>query len=578
MDIRSLLVGRNITFAAIAVSTNSKISTVSKLAAVSLLITVSALAVQLPAGAQAPSQASLQREYENRFAPKKEKKIKALQQLINDGSVPTSTSHGSHATSGTQNGASYRVRASNKSKSESLKTYSTPLVYIQKPVTYVFQAGQGYGMTSHFGVPGPQDGAFQFDPGAVLLAKDLPSGVVNAAMAEGSFNGLGIRLTDTAAKLALGDFAQTIIDRATSPERWVKTAQVVAQAQQQMIAESTSQVAKQTTQANIKVIGKHLVNIANEEVAGNEGISKVVRSVQLFWKSVYVPMAILLLLTGAVLSSAKVIVQYTFNIAPGEEIMTPLSGPLKALTAIVLIPATQLIVSYSIDIGNSMTEAVQAVTDLQNVQSWLGEQMSQIASGAQTAPMPAMASPESAQAFMANVENKPVQNQTSAMVAGTLSMMVSIATAILLAFQLVFVLYLFLMGPIAAALYAWPWGMSRLFKTVFTNWLNAVINLVLWRFWWCVLLLVMDARITWLRQEGIYEANSPWELFAMICFLVLLSVVPFMSFQFNPGSFVDKLLGELGQGSGVGASPNIGGTATGGALGSSMGSAVGGIA
>lgn len=566
MSICRVLAGRNVILATVAVS------------ALSTFAAVSSLTLQLPANAQAPSQVSIQREYENRFAPKKEKKIKALQQLINDGSVPTSTSHGSHATSGTQNGANYRVKASNKSKSESLKTYATPLVYIQKPVTYVFQAGQGYGMTSHFGVPGPQDGAFQFDPGAVLLAKDLPSGVVNAAMAEGSFNGLGIRLTDTAAKLALGDFAQTIIDRATSPERWVKTAQVVAQAQQQMIAESTAQVAKQTSQANIKVIGKHLVNVANEEVAGNEGISKVVRSVQLFWKSVYLPMAILLLLTGAVLSSAKVIVQYTFNIAPGEEIMTPLSGPLKALTAIVLIPATQLIVSYSIDIGNSMTEAVQAVTDLQNVQSWLGEQMSQIATGAQTAPMPAMASPESAQAFMANVENKPVQNQTSGMVAGTLSMMVSIATAILLAFQLVFVLYLFLMGPIAAALYAWPWGMSRLFKTVFTNWLNAVINLVLWRFWWCVLLLVMDARITWLRQEGIYQANSPWESFAMICFLVLLSVVPFMSFQFNPGSFVDKLLGELGQGSGVGASPNMGGTATGGALGSSMGSAVGGIA
>ena len=152
-------------------------------------------------------------------------------------------------------------------------------------------------------------------------------------------------------------------------------------------------------------------------------------------------------------------------------------------------------------------------------------------------------------------------------------MMVSLATAILLAFQLVFVLYLFLMGPIAAALYAWPWGMARLFKTVFTNWLNAVINLVLWRFWWCVILLVMDSRIAWLRQEGIYQANSTWEVFAMICFLVLLSTVPFMSFQFNPGSFVDKLLAEMGQASGTGASPN-----TGGALGSSMGSAVGGIA
>lgn len=553
-------------------------STCGSIAGKCTLFAFAALALQSPAQAQSLSQSAIQKEYENRFAPTKERKIKALQQLILDGSVPTSTSHGSHPTSGTQNGANYHVHAGNKSKSESLKTYSTPLVYIQKPVTYVFQAGQGYGMTSHFGAPGPQDGAFQFDPGAVLQTKDLPSGVVNAAMAEGSFNGLGIRLTDTAAKLALGDFAQTIIDRATSPERWVKTAQVVAQAQQQMLAESAAQVARQTSQANIKVVGKHLVNVANEEAAGNQGIGKVVRSVQLFWKSVYLPMALLLLLVGAILSSAKVIVQYTFNIAPGEEIMTPLSGPLKGITALVLIPATQLIVSYSIDIGNSMTETVQAVTDMQNVQSWLGEQFTHIGNGVENAAMPAMSSPESAQAFMANVENKPVQNQTAGMVAGVLSMMVSLATAILLAFQLVFVLYLFLMGPIAASLYAWPWGMARLFKTVFTNWLNAVINLVLWRFWWCVILLVMDSRIAWLRQEGIYQADSPWELFSMICFLVLLSVVPFMCFQFNPGSFVDKLLGELGHGSGVGASSNMGGSALGGALGSNMGSAVGGIA
>ncbi len=551
-------------------------SNCASLARKGTLLAVAMLAIQFPVQAQSPSQFSFQKEYENRFAPKKEKKIKALQHLILDGSVPTSTSHGSQPTSGTEHGATYHVHSGNKSKSESLKTHTSPLVYIQKPVTYVFKAGQGYGVTSHFGAPGPQDGAFQFDPGAAILAKDLPSGVVNAALAEGSFNGLGIRLTDTAAKLALGDFAQTMIDRASSPERWVKTAQVAAQAQQQMIAQSTAQVAKQTSKTNVKVIGKHLSNVANEAAAGSSGISKVIGSVQLFWKSVYLPMSLLLLLVGAVLTSAKVVVQYTFNIAPGEEIMTPLSGPLKGITALILIPATQLIVSYSIDIGNSMTETVQAVTNVQHVQNWLDQQLSQIGNGVQNTAMPAMASPESAQAFMANVENVPVQNQTAGMIAGVLSMMVSLATAILLAFQLVFVLYLFLMGPIAAALYAWPWGMARLFKTVFSNWLNAVINLVLWRFWWCVITLVMDARISWLSQEGIYQANSPWELFAMICFLVLLSTVPFMAFQFNPGSFVDKLLSEMGQGSGVGASPSMGGTALGGV--SSIGNAVGGIA
>ena len=227
-----------------------------------------------------------------------------------------------------------------------------------------------------------------------------------------------------------------------------------------------------------------------------------------------------------------------------------------------------------------MTETVQSVTNTQNVQNWLGEQLSHNAENMQAAPTAAVTTPDAAtaQGLMAQVEGRPVQDQTMAMVAGILSMMVAVGTAILLAFQLVFMLYLFLMGPIAAALYSWPWGMARLFKTVFTNWLNAVINLALWRFWWSVTILVMDARITWLRQEGIFQANSPWELYSMICFLVLLSVVPFMSFQFNPGSFVDKLLGEMGQGSGVGASPSMGGSALGGTVGGSIGGAVGGIA
>src|SRR5262249_6793610 len=47
----------------------------------------------------------------------------------------------------------------------------------------------------------------------------------------------------------------------------------------------------------------------------------------------------------------------------------------------------------------------------------------------------------------------------------------------LAAYQLVFMCYLFLMGPIAACFYAWPAGIGGLFKKVFSNWLDAVVVL-----------------------------------------------------------------------------------------------------
>lgn len=502
------------------------------------------------------SQASIQDHYERRFAQIKERRIKAMQHLVQDGMSPTSTVHGSSPLAGTRANSGYRVSAANLSRPESKRTHTSTVTYVQPPVTYVFQAGQGYGASSHFGPPLPTDVIFQFDPGGALVDQNLPSGVANAVQADSHHNGLGIRITDTAAKLVLGDVSQTFSERMLSPDRWVKTAQTAMQANHQLTAESTTSVANETIQSNLNQIGGHLINVANEGAAGRDPLGQIVGKVQLFWKTVYLPMAILLLLLGSTLTFGKVIVQYGFNISSGEEVMTPLAGPLKAITAICLIPATQLIISYSIDIGNSLTDTVQRVTNNANVAAWLTEQGAQ-AIGANGNAGTSAASNQSAAAnqgdanqLMSRIQNRPVSEQTMGMLAGSVAMMTSMGTTVLLSFQLVFMLYLFLMGPIAASLYTWPWGVNKLFKTTFSNWLNAVINLALWRFWWSILVLVMDARVTWLRDEGIYQANSPWELCAIICFLVLLGTVPFMAFQFNPGSFVDKLVSEFGTATG----------------------------
>jgi hypothetical protein len=114
----------------------------------------------------------------------------------------------------------------------------------------------------------------------------------------------------------------------------------------------------------------------------------------------------------------------------------------------------------------------------------------------------------------------------------------------LAAYQLVFMCYLFLMGPIAACFYAWPAGIGGLFKKVFSNWLDAVVVLSLWRFWWCVILAVMTQRINYVHPN----AGSPSEMMVYNCFLALLLYIPFQPFNFKPGDMVSRVLEQAGVG------------------------------
>src|SRR5262249_28061141 len=95
------------------------------------------------------------------------------------------------------------------------------------------------------------------------------------------------------------------------------------------------------------------------------------------------------------------------------------------------------------------------------------------------------------------------------------AMVMGDALTILAGYQLVFMCYLFLMGPIAAAFYAWPSGIGTLFKKVFNNWLDAVVVLALWRFWWCAILAVMTQRINYLHPRP----GDPQEMMVYNCFM-----------------------------------------------------------
>ncbi len=287
------------------------------------------------------------------------------------------------------------------------------------------------------------------------------------------------------------------------------------------------------------------INVANEAV-GTDGstkapfrpVSQAIGMVQKMYHKVYLPMALLLLLPGAVILQMKIMISQFAS--PDEDSQGgPLGHILRAMIALFLIPSTQLIMSYSIDVGNSMTYSIAQQFSANEIVQWaVGMQEAKEAKG----------KPQD------GLDPQEFKDQTFQMASGMINMSMGIGLLILAAFQLAMSCYLFLMGPIAAALYAWPGSVGRLFKPVFINWVNAVVTLSLWRFWWVLIVFVMVTRISWLKEIGEYVPNTEWEGLMLMCFMVMMMYVPFAPFELKPGELVDRLLEKAKEASENGAS------------------------
>src|SRR4030095_146601 len=84
-------------------------------------------------------------------------------------------------------------------------------------------------------------------------------------------------------------------------------------------------------------------------VAGGYGsMEDAVAVVQRMYKEVFLPMALLFLLPGAVFTQLKGLVGQSM-LGGGEDSVNPFTGIIRAIIAIFLIPSTQLIVSSCID-------------------------------------------------------------------------------------------------------------------------------------------------------------------------------------------------------------------------------------
>ena len=335
---------------------------------------------------------------------------------------------------------------------------------------------------------------------------------------------------ETSAQQNRQEFTQEVM----SPQAQGKAAKAGAQSQCQGAGEACAKGTCEGLEQALMVMFMPMstVNVANE-AAGTPGstltpfrpLSQAIWMVQKMYKQVYMPMALLLLLPGAVILNIKVMLHSGINHGSDEDTTSPFAGIMRSMIAVFLIPATQLIVSYAADIGSSMTHEVAGATKVMALVAWaktaMGDSMTPL-NGQET-----------------GLSNMKAGKALFAAVMHTVSMTLAYGLLMLIAFQITIMCYLMCMGPIAAAFYVWPTGVGRLFKPVFANWVDAVINIALWKFWWCVIVLCMVTRINLMT---FVDVNPEWEAYMFVCFLVMMSYVPFAPFECKPGEMVDKIL------------------------------------
>ncbi|MBX9937744.1 MAG: hypothetical protein K2Y32_00750 [Candidatus Obscuribacterales bacterium] len=381
-----------------------------------------------------------------------------------------------------------------------------------------------------------------------------------------------------------------------------------------------------------------LINVANEAsgTGGNVGalfrtIPDAVGMVMQMYKHVYIPMAILFLLPGAVISQVKGIAARGLgSVVNAPEAMNPFDGIMRAIVAVFLIPGTQVIVSWSIDVGNSMAYSMRDWVDIPMIVNWCRELSYDPKPGNyDNTILPPNANPNysgggaggggassggsgggtfaalggsflgSIGAYLGGLLDAalggwfaPGEGIFMNMREGTVHMerqgfisiilqfafnyMVWVAALFLVimsALQITLICYLFLMGPLAAAFYAWPATGQRLFRGVFGNWVEAVIKVSLWRFFWMVILAVMTQRLIY---TGGGTSDLQWEVCIFASFLGLLLYVPTEPFVFDPNGAFTAADRQYSAGMQQGRQAAGGGGGGGGGQGGGQGAAPGG--
>lgn len=475
----------------------------------------------------------------------------------------------------------------------------------------------------------------------LCIAKDKPATMRDMELFQNQLTTFGLPLSDTQFQIIDRENNQRFLELLFDPERFMWLSTNTGMMQGAAASNSLAGGAETGFNNAVDEISISLINVANEN-AGNK-VSKsmdkkelrdAIGMVQTMWHKIFFPMAFLFLFPGAVITQVKAMVSQGFGMR--DETPHPFEGILRAIIAVFLIPATQLIVSYCIDVGNSMAETVKPWVSMETLQDWahaqtyntspeknvnaiLPPQGGNSSSGQKSSGGSNRASKggsgskgnggrggggggggpfninlfsgggfgSAANSFLNDMLNGLANSNSSqgggggegkvAEVPETdtkleqqlwLSQMMQLffnavnyvtcnALIVISAYQIVYMCYLFLLGPLSAAFFAWPRITDQTFRGVFGNWLNAVITLSLWRFYWNVILAVASCRVLWLMENGQYQRDAQFEMMVFTCFMGLLLYVPFQPFNFDPGAASGAVMQQGGQAMG-GVSKSMG--------------------
>ncbi|HEY9679464.1 MAG TPA: hypothetical protein V6C76_15760 [Drouetiella sp.] len=321
------------------------------------------------------------------------------------------------------------------------------------------------------------------------------------------FTTYGYPVSDTQFQVIQRYNHNRLLEQAFDPEKimWASTATAGMQATS--AANGAASASVNQAQSAIDFTKKYLTNFTAE--AGNRW--------QKIRDQLFIPMAILLLLPGAVLAQVKAIVSQGSTVLGDTN---PFEGILRSIIAIFLIPATFLVINYGIDVSNSIT-----FTIADEYKRIFGSDMYEDAQCAQKRAFPVNPADRNDNAMIKG-ENPPDTTGTTAWdpyEALTLNLrqydpcahidktrtpdervrdakkitrlMMNGANVgltgtwnVMCAFQMAFLYYLWCMGPIAAALWVWP--MQRL-RGALPSWIEGVVTLCFWSLFWNTTVLLM---------------------------------------------------------------------------------------
>jgi hypothetical protein len=354
-----------------------------------------------------------------------------------------------------------------------------------------------------------------FDKKNLILKKDvkLPDGVIT----EANFNIIKSMTTDdtpfiaTGVNVGVSQMKAALLGNAldTLPKRTMHEAEAEGQAQATQAGDAAADTARGQAASAISFCSSYLENFTTQP------------QWNLVRDQIFVPMAILLLLPGAVLAQARAIV------AAGSPVLgevNPFEGILRSIVAIFLIPATALVVNYGIDLNNSIAFTINTeyarifgsdmyrdalcaelrATPVRQTQSNANDLAGQTYQGK---PMLGSMTPfgkfegalveNSIQDPCAGINQAPAaaanENMSSGMAATRMMMNgsnASLAAAwnILCAFQLAYLYYLWCVGPIMAALWVYP---LRTLRNALPSWCEGVITLCFWSLFWNTVILLI---------------------------------------------------------------------------------------